>query len=93
MHAVVGQVKIDAGREDEARKLLEDFVLPNAKSLAGFQGGYWARAMDGDAGHSILLFDTEEHARAGAARISEGPPPGAPVSVMSTTVCEVLAQA
>jgi hypothetical protein len=93
MHAVAGQVKIDTVREDEARKLLNDFVLPSAKSLAGFQGGYWARALDGDTGHSILLFDTEENARAAAAQVSEGPPPGAPVTFMSATVCEVLAQA
>jgi hypothetical protein len=93
MHAVIGQVKIDPAREEDARKLLEEFVLPTAKSLAGFQGGYWARAKDGDTGHSILLFDTEENARAAAGRISEGPPPGAPVSFVSATVCEVLAQA
>jgi hypothetical protein len=93
MHAVVGQVKIDTGREDEARTLLADFTVPAATALAGFQGGYWARAADADSGHSLLLFDSEENARAAAARIAEGPPPGAPVTVMSVNVCEVIAQA
>jgi hypothetical protein len=93
MHAVFGIVKIDAAREDDARKLLDEFVIPASKSLAGFQGGYWARAVDGDRGHSLLLFDAEENARAAAARIAEGPPPGAPVTFESVHVCELLAQA
>lgn len=93
MHAVVGQVKIEPGGEDDAQKVLEEFVVPAAKSLAGFQGGHWARALDADTGHSLLLFDTEANARAAAARMSEGPPPGAPVSFVSATVCEVRAQA
>jgi hypothetical protein len=93
MHACVGQVKVDTGREEEARQLLEDFVVPTAKGLAGFAGGYWARATDGDAGHSLLLFDTEEHARAAAAQMAEGPPPGAAVTFVSVSLCEVVAQA
>ena len=93
MYAVVGRVKIEAGREDEAHKLLDDFVVPSAKTLTGFASGYWARALDEDIGNSLLLFDSEENARAAAAQIAEGPPPGTPVSFMSVTVCEVLAQA
>jgi len=93
MHAVVGRVKIETGREDEARKLLQEFAVPSAKGLAGFAGGYWARAVDEDTGNSMVLFDSEENARAAAAQIAEGPPPGGPVSVVSVTVCEVLAQA
>jgi hypothetical protein len=93
MHAVVGQVKLDTVREDEARKLLDEFVLPSAKGLAGFKSGVWARELDGDVGHSLLLFDSAENARAAAAQIAEGPPPGAPVSFVSVKVCEVVAQA
>jgi hypothetical protein len=93
MHAVVGQVKVDTTREDDARKLLAEFVVPSAKALPGFQSGCWARALNADTGHSLLVFDSEEHARAAAERISEGPPPGAPVTFASVTVCEVVAQA
>jgi hypothetical protein len=93
MHAVVDQVKVDPVRVDEARKLLDEFVLPSAKASAGFQGGYWAGALEGDAGHSFLLCDTEENARGAVAAISDGPPPGAPVSFVSVTICEVLARA
>jgi hypothetical protein len=93
MYAVVGQVKVDSAREDEARKLLEEFTVPAAKGLAGFNNGAWARALDGDEGHSLLLFDTEANARAAAERIAQGPPPGAPVTFTSVSVCEVVAQA
>jgi hypothetical protein len=93
MHAVVGQVRIDTSREDEARKLLDEFVVPTTKEMAGFKGGHWARAVDADTGHSMLLFDSEENARAAAARIAEGPPPGAAATFVSATVCEVLAEA
>jgi hypothetical protein len=92
MYAVVGQVKVDPQREEEARKLLEDFVVPSARGLAGFAGGTWARALDGDTGHSLLLFDSEENARAAATQVAEGPPPGAPVSFVSVSVGEVVAQ-
>jgi hypothetical protein len=93
VHAVVGQVKIDTSREEEAKKLLEEMVLPTSKAMAGFQGGYWARALGSDSGHSLLLFDSEDNARAAAARMAEGPPPGAPTTLVSATVCEVIAQA
>jgi hypothetical protein len=93
VHAVVGQVKVDTSREEEARKLLDGMVLPTSKAMAGFQGGYWARALGSDSGHSLLLFDSEENARAAAARMAEGPPPGAPTTLVSATVCEVVAQA
>ena len=44
-------------------------------------------------GHSFLLFDTAEHARAAAAALSGMPPEGAPARFVSATVGEVLAQA
>lgn len=93
MYAVVGIVKIDRSRDDEAQKLLEEFVMPTVTSQDGFASATWSRSVDGDTGHSVLLFDTEEHARATAARMAEGPPPGAPATFVSATVCEVVAQA
>ena len=92
MYAVVGQVKVDTTREGEARKILEEFTVPAARGLEGFDSGYWARAMDGDEGHSFLLFDSEANARTAADRIAQGPPPDAPVSFTSVSVCEVVAQ-
>jgi hypothetical protein len=39
----------------------------------------------------VLLFDSEENARAAAAQMAEGPPPGAPVTFVSNAACEVIA--
>ena len=93
MHAVIGQVKIDAARADEAQQLLAELAVPAAKGLAGFQGGTWARTEDATSGHSVLLFDTAQHARDAADALAGMPPPGAPAQFVSATVCEVLAQA
>lgn len=94
MHAVVAHVKIFPGQEDAARKMLADVVVPMAKGMAGFSGGTWVRDLESDRGISVLLFDSEQNARAAAERmLSDGPPPGVPVTRESVDVFEVLAQA
>lgn len=93
MHAMVGEVEIDASRADEARELLQAFTVPTAKSQPGFISGTWVRALDGKRGRSILLFESEATARACAEVAAQGPPPGAPVKVISMEVYEVMAQA
>jgi hypothetical protein len=94
MHGVIVQVRIDTSREDEARRLLHEMVVPRAKALEGFAGGTWLRALEGDAGRGVLLFDSEGAARAAVEQIrTEGPPPGVPVTLASVDAYEVLAQA
>lgn len=63
MHGVIVQVRIDSSREEEARSTLHDVVVPRARALAGFSSGTWLRALDGDAGRGVLLFESEETAR------------------------------
>ena len=94
MHAVNVQVKIDTSQGDLARKMLEEVTVPRAKALAGFRSGTWIRGLQGDRGMSVLLFDSEDAARAAAHEIrSVGPPEGSPVTMESVDVFEVLAQA
>jgi hypothetical protein len=93
MHAMVGEVEIDTSRADEAHELLQTFTVPTAKSQPGFISGTWVRKLDGTRGRSILLFESEETARACAEIAAQGPPPGAPVKVVSMEVYEVMAQA
>ena len=94
MHAVIVQVTIDAAAEEQARKMLHEVVVPQAKALAGFASGTWLRALEGTGGRGVLLLESEEAARAAAERIrSEGPPPGAAVTLDSVEAYEVLAQA
>jgi hypothetical protein len=50
--------------------------------------------LKGDAGRSMLLFDSEDAAKAAADEIrSLGPPAGAPVTMESVDAYEVVAQA
>ena len=96
MHAVLVTVDIDAGQEEAATQVLTGVVIPGVKAADGFVRGTWTRVADGETvtGRSVILFDTEEHARLAAHRaVTEGPPPGAPVSVRSVEVGEVVAEA
>jgi hypothetical protein len=94
MFGVIIEVEVDPNRDDEAREMVHDFVVPKAKALPGFQGGYWLRALEGDSIREVFTFDTEDNARAVAALVrSEGPPPGAAVTLHSVGAYELIAQA
>jgi hypothetical protein len=94
MYGVINEVEIDASRNEEAEKLLNELVVPRAKSLVGFRRGTWLRSLDGTQGRGVLLFESEQTARAAADEIrSQGPPPDAPVTPRSIAVYEVLAEA
>jgi hypothetical protein len=90
---VIGTVEIDAARAVEALELLKSFTVPNAKQAPGFVSGTWCRSTDLTRAHSVVLFESEATAKAAADRLAQGPPPGAPVRVVSADVFEVLAQA
>jgi hypothetical protein len=93
MYAVIGQVKLVSDRRDEALRMIKERGEAMVRGLAGSRGGYWARPLDGDIQHSFWLFDTEENARAAAAMFGKGPPPGAPATLVSVELCEVVGQA
>ena len=94
MYAALGQASIDATRLAEADKALEENLIPWVSSMDGFVSGTWTRSPDGTQGRSLILFDTEENAQAAAeAGRAQGPPPGAPISITSVDVFEVVGQA
>jgi hypothetical protein len=94
MYGVVFDVRVIPGREDEARAMLEAEIVPRAKAHPGFLSGQWLRALEGDALRVVEIYDTEEHATATATRVaSEGPPPGAPVTLRGVETFELIAQA
>jgi hypothetical protein len=94
MHGVIVQVKVQSNQEEEARRMLREVVVPRAKRLAGFAGGTSLRALESDAGRGVLLFESEEAARAAVVEIrSQGPPPGVPVTLEAVDAYEVVAQA
>jgi hypothetical protein len=94
MYGIIVQVVVDANREDEARKILHDMVVPQARTRPGFTAGYWLRSLDDNVLRAVQIYDSDDTARAAAEHIrSAGAPPGAPVTLQSVDIYEVLARA
>jgi hypothetical protein len=85
--ALVMQVKLGDGLNEDARKMLEGVVVPLARSQAGFQKGTWMH--DGDNGMGVIVFDTAEHAVAAKEPLK----PMGDVTLVSVTVYDVAAEA
>jgi hypothetical protein len=95
MRAVIGRVKINPDRADEALAMIGERGVAMLQGMAGSAGGYWARSHEGDiVQHSFWLFDTEENARAAEAAFSQlRNMPDAPATFISVDVCEIVGHA
>jgi hypothetical protein len=91
MHALVVHVSLEPGHDEEGRTELETNVVPRVKQAPGVVAGYWAQSADGEHGYSMILFESEETAQAGADMARNGPRPDF-VSFDKVEVCEVVAQ-
>jgi heme-degrading monooxygenase HmoA len=91
MHAVV--VKVTVRDAPVATEFLRESVVPSVAQAPGFVAGYWVRLEGGDEGNSLVVFESEDAARAAAERIREnvGSNPG--VTLNDVTVGEVVANA
>jgi quinol monooxygenase YgiN len=92
MYGVIGQVKIDPARGDEAEKLLHEQVIPMVKQHPGFVTAYWFRSDDGASGHSVMIFESEAAAR----KVAENIPPAAgdaPVTPVRFEAMRIVGQA
>ena len=89
MHAVV--VRVSISDVESAQKALKQMVVPRVSGAPGFVAGYWTRSDDGSNGQSMIVFESEDAARAVAERIGSEVPPG--VTVESAEVREVVASA
>jgi hypothetical protein len=90
MFAVVGEVGIDAGREDESVDFLKTNIVPQVKQAPGLVGGYWFSVQDGR-GLGVTFFETEEAARR-AAEMAKGQPRPDYITSANFNVREVVAQ-
>jgi len=71
-HAVVIQVKLDPDSDVEHRhSILNEFVIPAAKALPGFQKGMWMNDGAGT-GTCVVVFETEDHAQSALAPLTPG---------------------
>ena len=73
---------------DQARRILHDDVLPTVTDIPGFVSGHWLAPVDGH-GMEILIFETEDEARAMAAQMPAGRQVNEFVTVESVDVREV----
>jgi hypothetical protein len=89
MHAVV--VRVSINDVETAQKGLEEVVVPRVSEAPGFVAGYWTRSDDGSNGQSMLVFESEDAARAVADRLGTDVPEG--VTVDGAEVREVVASA
>ena len=88
MHAVVVQVTIEDF--DRARANLVDNVVPMASQAPGFVGGYWTRLTE-DRGMGMIVFDSEDAAKAAAEQARSQPQVAA--NIEDVQVAEVVAHA
>jgi hypothetical protein len=89
MHAVV--VRVSISNVETAQKGLEEVVVPRVSGSPGFVAAYWTRSKDGSNGQSMLVFESEDAARAVADRLGSNVPEG--VTLESAEVREVVASA
>ena len=70
MHALV--VRVTIHNADRTREVLNSQVVPQVSGAPGFKTGYWTWSGGGGEtnGLSMIIFDSEEKARAAGDRIS-----------------------
>jgi heme-degrading monooxygenase HmoA len=91
MHAAVTRVTVTEG--EAATKFLREEIVPRVSQAPGFVTGYWVRLEGGDQGTSIVVFESEDAARAAADQIRESTDSNPGVSLNDVTVGEVVANA
>jgi quinol monooxygenase YgiN len=90
MHALLVNVTIEPGHDEDAQAQLETNVVPMAKQAPGVISGAWTRSSDGQHGSSFVLFENEEAARAAKDMIPNVPRPDF-ITFDSIEVREVVA--
>lgn len=89
-YALITEVEFTDDDLDASRRLLNEGLIPVAKSLPGFQSGVWTRA--GRKGIGTIIFDTEANAEAGQATLNDSRPAEAP-QITQSGIYEVMGQA
>jgi hypothetical protein len=87
MHAVV--IRVSIKDEEAAEAALRDEVVPRVAQAPGFVAGYWTRK--DNSGLSMVVFESEDAARAASERIPSGMPDA--VDLDDVDVREVVANA
>jgi hypothetical protein len=87
MHAVV--VRVTISDHETATSHLRENIVPEVSQIPGFVAGYWARG--GDSGISMVMFESEEAAKAASERVPSMVPDV--VTLEEVEVREIVAHA
>lgn len=71
MHARKTTTKVSPNGIDKAKEVIEGHVIPAAKQLAGFRGGYWLIDRATGEGIALTFFDTGENLKAGGEKAKQ----------------------
>jgi len=93
MYAIVSTVSLDPDRHSQSMEILSGSVVPGAQASPGFISGTWVHSADRSRGGSMELYETKEQAEAALAARQPGPPPEAPVTMLTEDIMEVAASA
>jgi hypothetical protein len=93
MHALVTRVTIHDA--DRTREMLHSQVVPGVSGAPGFQAGYWTWSSgDGERnGLAMMMFDSEEQARAAGDRVKAAAESSDDVTLDEIEIREVVASA
>lgn len=93
MNAVV--IRVTFNDPAAAEEMLHNEIVPTVSKIPGFTAGWWTRDLDNTNGMGVMVFDTEETAKAVAAQLEgeEGPGGNPAVSLQGVEVREVVANA
>jgi hypothetical protein len=90
MHAVVTRSTINDF--EQGRKILREEGVPRISQAPGFVGAHWVKLGE-NTGTAMLVFESEEAARAAAEQLRKNPPAGDAVTIDSIEVGEVVERA
>jgi hypothetical protein len=90
MHAVVTKATIHD--IDRGFEFLNEEGIPRIKQAPGFVAGHWVR-LDEGSGTAMIIFESEEAAKAAAEQIKTNPPAGDAVTINSIEIGEVVGHA
>ena len=92
MYALFGESELDTSRSQEAEAMLKNGLAPQLKQVPGFVSATWGMSADGTKGRSLIIFETEEAARAAMDNVADRVPADAPVKITSITPMEIIHQ-
>jgi hypothetical protein len=96
MHARVTRFKSEPARIDEGIRNIKENVIPNAKKLSGFKGGYWLVDRKTGVGFGVTLFESEaalQSSEEAAKKIREQAASTGATQITGVERYEVVAQA